>query len=140
MSIFNFAQLNEAGASAKFETNQNKTDTPTLALLDFRIMTGSVGANLKAGLIHRIHFRLNPTNAVTYTLRIWQAAIAADYESNMNMLYESPAARADDTDYDVAELVIPFILANTGMIYYSVEWTGAPGITTGFLAVSGVAH
>lgn len=139
-SIFNFAQLNEAGASAEFETNQAKTDTPTLMLLDVRAVTGAAGAVLKSGIIHRIHHRLNPTNAVTYTLRLWQAAIAADYASNMNMLYESPPLRADDTDYDVGELMIPFVLAETGNLYYSVEWTGAPGTTTGFVAVSGVAH
>lgn len=140
MSIFNFAQLNEAGASADFETSQAKTDTPTLTLLDVRTLTGTVGANLKSGLIHRIHYRLNPTNAVTYTLRLWQAAIADNYESNMNMLYESPALRADDTDYDVAELNIPFVLAATGLMYYSIEWSAASGTTTGFLAVSGESH
>jgi len=131
-SIFMYTKLDEAGAADFFETSQVKTDTPTLL---FDILSHPT---MKSGIIHRIHYRLNPTAAVTYILRIWRAAAPADYESNVNMLYESPPLQADDTDYDRAELVIPFWLWTPGVMFYSIEWTGAPGNTSGFISVSGV--
>jgi hypothetical protein len=89
------------------------------------------------GKINRIHYRLKPTNAVTYVLRIWRAARAGDYESNSVMLYESPPTQASDVDYDKGELEIPFVLSTPGTMYYSIEWSGAPGNTVGFIDVTG---
>jgi hypothetical protein len=133
-SIFTYHKLDEAGAADFFETSQVKTDTPTLLVDTYRSHP-----TMKTGLIHRIHYRLNPTAAVTYILRIWRAALADNYASNACMLYESAPLRADDIDYDVAELNIPFWLYTPGNLYYSIEWTGAPGNTTGFIEVTGEA-
>jgi hypothetical protein len=131
-SIFCYGKLDEAGVGDYFETSQTKTDTPTLMLDAWNHPT------MTSGIIKRIHYRLNPTAAVTYILRLWRGSRAADYESNSLMLYESPALQADDTDYDrVADLEIPFVLQAPGGIYYSIEWTGAPGNTTGFIDVTG---
>lgn len=132
-SIFVFDKLDEDGALNYFETSQTKTDTPTLI-----VDTYQTHPTMKTGLIHRIHYRLNPTNAVTFILRLWHFAMAADYTSNRCLLYESPPLQADDTDYDRAELIIPFYLYVPGWLWYSIEWTGAPGNTTGFISVSGV--
>jgi hypothetical protein len=52
------------------------------------------------------------------------------------MLYESPAAQVDDTDYD-REVEIPFVLETPGSLWYSIDWTAAPGNTTGFIEASG---
>jgi len=131
-SIFLFLKLDEAGALDYFETPQTKTDTPTL-LVDGYVTHPTI----KTGRINRIHYRLNPTNAVTYTLRLWRAGAAPDYESNLNMLWESPPLQVDDTDYDRAELNIPFSCATPGALYFSIDWTGAPGNTLGFIDVSG---
>lgn len=130
-SIFMLTSLDEDGTLDYFETSQIKTDAPTLMLHDLSHPT------IKSGIIQRIHYRLNPTNAVTYILRLWRATTAADYQSNVNMLYESPPLQADDTDYD-REVQIPFWLWTPGNFYYSIEWTGAPGNTTGFITVTGV--
>jgi hypothetical protein len=129
-SIFVMTKLDEAGAADYFETSQIKTDAPTL-LLDASHPT------MKSGIIHRIHYRLNPTNVATYILRLWHGTAANDYESNMQMLYESPPLQADDIDYDRAELIIPFRCSWPGAMYYSIEWTAAPGNTSGFIVVSG---
>ena len=129
---FRLFRLKEAAAAGDFDVDQDKATTPTLAL-----NTGIVPDTLKIGFIKRIHYRLNFAGAVTFTLRIWQAAIAADYESNLNMLYESPPLQADDIDYDEAELDIPFVLANEGIMFYSIDWTGACGNIQGFIEVSG---
>jgi len=130
-SIFMYWKLDEAGAADFFETSQVKTDMPTLLFDRLSHPT------MKSGIIHRISYRLNPTNAVTYILRIWRAATGDDYQSNANMLYESPPLQADDTDYDRAELAIPFWLWTPGNLFYSIEWSAAPGNTSGYIGVSG---
>ena len=124
--------MDEDGALNIFETSQAKTIPPTLGLLTFRSHDA-----MRQAFINRIHYRLNPTNAATYTLRLWRASVANAYELNLSMLYESPAAQADDTDYDRGELNIPVFLSTLGLIYYSIEWSAAPGNTTGFIDVSG---
>lgn len=132
-SVFRYRKLDEAGTALHyFETDQAKTDTPTLYLDSERYPP-----KVKSGIIKRIHYRLNPTNGETYTLRIWSDNIANDYESNLELLYESPAAQADDTDYDRCELNIPFVLDYPGQLFYSIDWTGTPGDTPGFIEVSG---
>jgi hypothetical protein len=134
-SIFTYHKLDEDGTGNFFETSQSKTDTPTLLVDTFKSHP-----QMKTGKILRIHFRMKPTNvAETYTLRLWRAALGPDYASNACMLYESAPLRADDVDYDIGELNIPFWLYTPGFLYYSIEWTGAPGNTSGFIEVTGEA-
>jgi len=64
---------------------------------------------------------------------------ADDYHSNAHMLYESAAARVDDTDYKIY-CDLPFNLGTASYIYIATDWTGAPGNTTGYIRVSGVAY
>jgi hypothetical protein len=92
---------------------------------------------LSTGKINRIHYRLNPTNAVTFTLRIWCNNNDPDYYSNFQMLYESPPLQVDDIDYIEEDLDIPFHLGVNGLMLVSIQWTGAPGVTAGFVEVSG---
>jgi hypothetical protein len=131
--IFKLRKLDEDGSSTDFENSYAKTDTP-VKTFDSVIYPST----LTEGLIKRIHYRLNPTNAVTFTLRLYSAPSAADYASNCFLLYESPPLQANDIDYDRAELDIPFRLGAQGLMYYAIEWTGAPGTTKGFIDVSGV--
>ena len=131
-SIFIYSALDEAGTNNYFETSQSKTDTPTLQLLSTK-----VPPRMRSGIIKRIHYRLKPTNAVTFTLRLWRSAVPADYESNKYLLYESPPLQASDEDYDRGELQIPFYLYSPGKLYYSIEWSAAPGNTVGFIDVNG---
>jgi hypothetical protein len=132
-SVFVFNKLDEDGALNVFETSQDKITPPTN-----RLDTFISHPTMKTGVIHRIHYRLNPTNAATYILRLWRAYPANPYELNLALLYESPAGQADDTDYDEAELIIPVSLAWPGEVPYSIEWTAAPGNTTGFIDATGV--
>jgi hypothetical protein len=131
-SIFTFAHLDETGVLNVFETSQDKVTPPTLTVDNFAVSHPT----MKTGIILRIHYRLNPTAAVTYTLRLWRSTGVDPYELNLYLLYESPAAQADDTDYD-REVRIPMTLWLPGVLYYSIEWTGAPGNTTGFIEVTG---
>jgi hypothetical protein len=127
-------QLEEA-ASGVFTTSEGKAVLPSRYLSSVVYPT-----KFRAGFIKRIHFRIKPTNAVTYTLRIWGTAIngaVTPYGENLKLLWESPAARASDVDYDETELDIPFGLGYVGRIYYSLEWSAAAGNCQGFIEVSG---
>lgn len=114
---------------AQFEVDKSKTDTPT------QTITSDISGT--KGIIKEVSYRLNPFNAETYTLLIFEAAIAGNYESNSRLLYESAALRADDTDYKVP-CEIPFTLEASGTFYVSTDWTGAPGNTLGYIRISGV--
>lgn len=130
--LFIFRKLDENGAGTDFETSYAKTDTPV------KTFATHFPKTLVAGLIKRIHYRLHPTNAVTYTLRLYSGAYADDYASDLlGLVYESPPLQADDTDYDRAELDIPFRLGTQGTLYFALEWTGAPGVTAGFIRCEG---
>lgn len=134
-ATFKLRQLQEAAAADKFDDDQDKATLPTWYFTD-----DIDPSNLTEGIITRIHFRLKPANAVTYTLRLWRAAVdgsTAPYEENMEMLYESDSARASDVDYDLTELRIPFKLADAGKLYYSIDWSAASGNVQGFIEVSG---
>jgi hypothetical protein len=131
-SIFLCQKLDEAGVGDYFEVDQDKVTVPTLLLDTYR-----THPTMKSGKILRIHYRINPTNAVTFTLRLWSTNLVVNpYELNLVMLYESPAAQVDDTDYD-REVEIPFVLETPGSLWYSIDWTAAPGNTTGFIEASG---
>lgn len=132
-TIFVFFELDEDGGAGVFQASFAKTDTPTHVF-------PAAHRNpifFKKGIALRVHYRLNPTNAATYTLRIYRAAYDDDYASNRSLLYESLALRADDTDYDV-EIETPFIMLGAGIMLYAIEWTAAPGVTPGFVEVSGI--
>lgn len=135
--VFILRKLDEDGSGGDFETSYAKTETPVKSL-----DTTKYPPTLIEGIIKRVHYRLNPTNAVTYTLRLYAGAQADNYASNLRLLYESPALQADDVDYDDGlpnnPNGIPFRLATQGKIYFAIEWTGAPGTTSGFIQVEGV--
>lgn len=128
------AELQEAAAAAKFNVDQLKTDTPTLQVNDY-----IEPVDFQKGWLQRAHYRINPVNAVTYAMILWEAAEADDYESNLLLIYETPAAQADDTDYDRAEMMVPFYLGAPGTIFYSIDWTGATGNVQGFILAGGEA-
>ena len=130
--VFVYTIHQEAAAAwAEVTTSKAKTDTPV-----YNLVAGEDAENLRNGKINRIHIRVNPTNAVTFIVRIFQRAEADDYNSNANMLWESPSLTGD-VDYDYAEFDIPFTLEIMGTMYFGVEWTGAAGNSQGFISVSG---
>jgi len=131
-STFRYSALDEDGTGNLFETSQTEADTPTLLLSSEKIP-----AKIKMGTITRIHFKLNPTNAETYILRLYEEASADDYHSSLHKLWESDPLRADDEEYDMTELDIDFTLKTIGKMYFKLTWTGAPGNTPGYISVSG---
>lgn len=130
--------LDEDGSGDYFETDQAKTDTVTKFIMANATGCGGKPLKFTEGKITAIHYRLNPTNAVTFTLRIWRkGGVAANYASNVHLLYESPAAQADDEDYFRNGLDKDFILATPGKFWYSIDWSGPSGNTPGFIVIEG---
>ncbi len=131
-SVFE-AYIEDTGATNAFETDQAVTDTPTLYL---------TATYLAAGTLNRIHVSLTPANAVTPTLYIFSGAQADDKASERRLLFSSaeyyPSGLVSGTEYDFIDLQIPFVLDTANRIYYALDWSGAPGNTTGYLAVLGV--
>lgn len=130
-NVFHYELLDADGTGNSFETDQDVDTTPSV-----KIDTIRDPDNLKKGLLLNVFYCMNPTNAVTYTLRIWRGAIADNMTSYSNLIYESPAAQADTTIYH-REIRVPFTLDVEGDIYVSLDWTGAPDNTPGFLILTG---
>ena len=124
----------------------NKPDNGSIGpiAITFGAADAPVGGSptiVTGGEINRVHFRLNPTNAVTYRLTLYQSVDGADgtYQVESNKLFDSTevvAAAVGDTEYDAHELVRPFVLDSL-QIWLAVDWSAAPGNTTGYCVVSG---
>ena len=94
---------------------------------------------VQRGVIHEIAFRMNPTNAATYAFMLFEGGKAnLPYGINSKLLYESPALLVDDTDYVLREQQIPFILDEVGLFRYNIDWSAAPGVTPGYIRISGM--
>jgi hypothetical protein len=142
LSPFRARKIDQAGGAGSFQTSYALTVAPVEF---FQEMEPEV---VNAGVINSIRYRLNPTNAATYTLRLHDGiplgGTVAVYQLSMRMIYESPALQADDQVYLREELNIPFVLERSPTpgylfkLYYSIEWTAAPGVTPGYIVVSGL--
>ena len=123
-------RLDEDGTGNYFETSQSITDTWTLLLYCHPHALGS-------GIAHTVRYQLTPTNAETYTLFLGAYGAAEDLPQAMRMIYESATLRASGTRYAATNLDRAFELYTGGYIYYAVEWSGAPGNTTGYIYLTG---
>jgi hypothetical protein len=132
-----------------FETDQAITDTPTLSI----VITDNMGNRPRAMLLEEVTFYMNPTNAETYQLYLMQGATAGDLETFTDIVFWSPAAQADSVFYsyhasgyqatvstdEVASYKLPRVVefASPGILYYMLDWSGAPGVTPGFIKIKG---
>ena len=133
--IFTALLIDTDGTDNVFETDQTKTTTPTLGFY-------AEPSTVIDGLINRVHWRINPTNAVTYDFWILTDAQADDYASESLIVFSSEdtagiADCADNTEYIVEGLEIPFHLSIVGYFYYLIDWSAAPGNTPGYLKIEG---
>lgn len=132
-----------------FETDQAITDTPTL-YLDVK---DAQGRRPRAMLLEEVSYYMNQTGAVTYQLRLLQAATADDVDTLTDIVFWSPTAQADSVYYsyhatgyqatistaEVAQYKLPRVVnfETAGRLYYMLDWSGAPGTTPGFIKVRG---
>jgi hypothetical protein len=143
---FRLLQYDE-GPYGFFSTSQDISTTPTRYLGD---TYPPEFPNLKKGVLQRIHYWLKPTALETFTLRLWMGGAALGSLSAQQLLnsliFESAAAKVGNTRYEEPNVLtgtylkIPFTLLSKGKLYYSVQWTGAPGPTLGYVDVYGLAY
>ena len=97
----------------------------------------------KFARVTNIHFRLVPTNAVTYQIYLYSDNLGAanSGQLEMNKFFDSVAeigaACAADTEY-LREVDRTVYLSNVlGDLFYVITWSGAPGATAGYIEVCG---
>ena len=131
--------------SAEFTTDTAVEAVPTVRL-------GADGSDdgaswFRGGILNYIEFRLNPTNAVTYQFQLFESNSYGHggYELQKECLFRSwdnpitdVVACADDTRYGFHGLNIPFRLLWPGDFWYNIDWSAAPGNTTGYIIVGGL--
>ena len=127
-------------AGGDVETDEAAGSTPTRS---FGSDEGDATANAMMpwmgwGEVNRVHFYLAPANAVTYRLQIYEASEAAHnmYHKIFDTIEVEAGGCVAATEYDAHELVRPFFV-RAPRFYYVIDWSGAPGNTTGFISVEG---
>lgn len=119
-----------------FEVQGTEGDTPSSQIK-------TAPTKVQKGIIRRVHFRLNPTNAVTYHFLIYSGSEANDYACEAKKVFDTrdlivaAGDCADDTEYDAQLLDIPFYLDDEGFFYIVIVWSGAPSTTTGYIEIEG---
>jgi hypothetical protein len=138
-------QFNYEATNARLTTDVAVDNPPTQTIGRTNLDIGAV-PNLVEGFLDYVAVRLNPTNAVTYVLEVYQDNSGAvnTYELRSDRLFSSAdngindvAAAADDTPYAWVSINKPFRLRDVGDFHYLTDWSGAPGNTTGYLVLGG---
>ena len=124
----------DTGALNAFEADQDIGTLSTLAIL--------LEPTVKAFLLQEVMFYMNPTAAETYELYFLEGPIADDMTALSKVVFNSGPLMADSVPYYVCEAQgkLPRIVSldEPGLLYYNVDWTGAPGNTPGYIVVKGV--
>ncbi len=134
-----YAEIEEftTGADNFFETDQDIIGgtVPTLSF---------VGAPaVQHIMIHEIRHQITPTAAETYRLWLFEAASANDEQMESEIIYDSGAGIAGSaivkqvSGGSPAKLPTMARLTTGGTIYYALDWSGAPGNSTGYIKVIG---
>lgn len=128
---------------AKLTTDSAKDTKPTRLIGLSNEDRG--GAYFFNGILTTVGIRLNPANAVTYDFEVYQGADGADssYRLRSDRIFSSEdnhdldvAACADDTVYEW-DIWVPFKLDDPGDFYFNIDWSAAPGNTTGYIFLAG---
>lgn len=129
--------VEETGTAATFKTDQVfMTDQPTLYL---PVLPGTT----QKVRINTLRFYLSPANAVTFQLYLLKHDTDPGTEplqAREDLIYDSGAAMAKDTQYFVIAggmVPIELHLGDTSKLYYMIDWSAAPGDTTGFITATG---
>lgn len=98
----------------------------------------------KFARVRNIHFKLVPTNAVTFQLYLYSDNLGAanSQQLEMNKFYDSvrdvPIAQCvANTEYHMDCDRTVYLSSDFGNVYFVLVWSGAPGATAGYIEVSG---
>jgi len=132
-----YAEIEEytTGVPGYFETEQVWGTLPTLSF---------VGAPAVLHIrIHTIKHQITPDGAQTYKLWLLERASDNDEQSESDIIYASEdAVTAGEIVCVVpggspAKLPIDVKLGTAGTIYYIIDWSAAPGNSSGYIKVYG---
>jgi len=87
-----------------------------------------------------VKYYLVPSNAVTYELSLYEEAVTGTYNARVACVFESGSGKAASTLYqDVGANMLPVDvhLAELGKLYFGINWSAAPGNTTGLIQIRG---
>lgn len=130
-----FELIDDDGTGNDFETDQAITDAPTLTIT----LSDPYCSRF---LLTEVEWWMNPTNVVTYEMYLLEGAEAQDVDSLAEVVFDSGLGMADSQGYNSAwgQGKLPRIVDLTipGLIYYLMDWSGAPGNTPGLLRGRGV--
>jgi len=131
--------LQPSNNPVNFETDQPLGTVPTHYIeIEPRDKDGNLVA--REFKLEHIRYLMNPTNAVTYELYLFESNIGATYEQKARCVFDSRALRADNEMYiDVGANTLPMNvkLRDKGKLWYMLDWSGAPGATAGYIVVMG---
>lgn len=135
-SAFYASKVDYDGTANFFETDQPLGTTPTLSMT-------TLPATAKYARIDSVKYQMTPTNVVTYELYLLEDAQADDQRSESDVFFDSGAAQASGSVYintgggSTPKLPIVVNLGTVATIYYMIDWSAAPGDTTGYIKISG---
>lgn len=132
-----YAEIEEytSGAPGYFETDQVWGTLPTLSFVG----TPAV----RHVMIHTVKYQITPTAGETYQLWLLEGASDNDEQSEAEIIFASAAGQVGGTIYQwgaggaPAKLPVLARLTTAGEIYYMIDWTGAPGNSSGYIRVYG---
>lgn len=134
-----YAEIEEytTGAPGYFETEQDILAgvVPTLSFVGSPLATNI--------MIHEIRWQITPAAAETYQLWLFEDASGNDEQMESEIIFDSGAGQVGGTVYkqvmggSPAKLPTMAKLATGGTIFYALDWTGAPGNSTGYIKVYG---
>jgi hypothetical protein len=137
-------KVDTAGTLDLFETDHAVTDTPT----EFILLSKPV----RKFELQEVRAYINPTNAVTPELMLFEKAIADDDRSAARLAWRSGAALVDSATYvaignkmstgaatqaNAHALPVVLNLDVPGKVWYNIDWSGAPGDTKGSIRLVG---
>ena len=116
----------------------------TVPVYSVQALSAEIPGPVKAGFsrVTDVHFRLNPTNAVTYRIYMYSDnnGIADSMELELSKFYDSTEHIANcvgDTEY-LREVDRTIYRSNVfGRVYFVITWSASPGNTTGYISVEG---
>lgn len=90
--------------------------------------------------MNSVKYYLAPANAVTYELYLLESSVTGTNSAYKATVFDSGAGKAGSTLYfDIAANMLPVdvTLGEAGKLYFLLDWSAAPGDTTGFVQVRG---
>ena len=138
--FFRYRVVSEA-AYANFAVDQAYGIAPTRDMGGSTVDLEAIGpVSIGFARITNIHFKLVPTNAVTYNLYLYQNSGGAGVQVESNKFFDSVseigANIVGNVEY-LREVDRTVYIEFPGYVWYIIDWSAAPGDTTGYIEVCG---